>query len=114
MSKMTVAEASEYFKISKEAIHNRIRRGTLDCVIEHGTKYVVIGGVTPEPVQTPAATVFEEVTYGYVPKSMSSIVPWAPSAKIDLLFFKLLLMKYSLSIFSIVLSDSIAANHFSS
>ena len=52
MSKMTVAEASEYFKISKEAIHNRIRRGTLDCVIEHGTKYVVVGEVKSEPAQT--------------------------------------------------------------
>ena len=49
---MTVAEASEYFKISKEAIHNRIRRGTLDCVIEHGTKYVVVGEVKSEPAQT--------------------------------------------------------------
>lgn len=43
MSKMTVAEAAEHFKVSKEAIHNRIRRGTLDCVIEHGTKFVVVG-----------------------------------------------------------------------
>ncbi len=49
---MTVAEASEYFKVSKEAIHNRIRRGTLDCVIEHGTKYVVVGEAKSEPVQT--------------------------------------------------------------
>jgi len=49
MSKMTVAEASEYFKVSKEAIHNRIRRGTLDCVIEHGTKYVVVGETKNEP-----------------------------------------------------------------
>ena len=52
MSKMTVAEASEYFKVSKEAIHNRIRRGTLDCVIEHGTKYVVVGEAKSEPAQT--------------------------------------------------------------
>jgi len=48
MSKMTVAEASEYFKVSKEAIHNRIRRGTLDCVIEHGTKFVVVGDAKTE------------------------------------------------------------------
>jgi len=52
MSKMTVAEASEYFKVSKEAIHNRIRRGTLDCVIEHGTKFVVVGEVKSEPQNT--------------------------------------------------------------
>jgi len=42
MSKLSVAEAAEKFKISKEAIHNRIRRGSLNCVIEDGVKYVVI------------------------------------------------------------------------
>lgn len=40
---MTVAEAAAHFNISKEAIHNRIRRGSLDCVIDHGVKYVLIG-----------------------------------------------------------------------
>ena len=40
--KLSVAQAAERFKVSKEAIHNRIRRGSLDCVIEHGTKYVLI------------------------------------------------------------------------
>jgi uncharacterized membrane protein len=43
MAKLTVAEAAQHFNVSKEAIHNRIRRGTMDCVIEHGVKYVVIG-----------------------------------------------------------------------
>jgi len=42
MSKLSVAEAAEKFKVSKEAIHNRIRRGSLDCVIEHGMKYVLL------------------------------------------------------------------------
>ena len=51
MGKMTVTEAAEHFKVSKEAIHNRIRRGTLDCVIEQGVKYVVVGDM-PAPVET--------------------------------------------------------------
>ncbi len=51
MGKMTVTEAAEHFKVSKEAIHNRIRRGTLDCVIEQGVKYVVVGDM-PTPVET--------------------------------------------------------------
>jgi len=51
MSKMTVAEAAEHYKVSREAIHNRIRRGTLDCVIEHGVKYVVVGDARSEPAQ---------------------------------------------------------------
>lgn len=42
MGKMTVAEAAEHFKISKEAIHNRVRRGTLNSVIENGVKYVLL------------------------------------------------------------------------
>ncbi len=42
MSKMTVADAAEHFNVSKEAIHNRIRRGTLDSIIENGVKYVVL------------------------------------------------------------------------
>ena len=49
MSKLSVAEAAEKFKVSKEAIHNRIRRGSLDCVIEHGNKYVLID----EPISAP-------------------------------------------------------------
>ena len=40
---MTVAEAAVHFNVSKEAIHNRIRRGSIDCVIENGIKYVVTG-----------------------------------------------------------------------
>jgi hypothetical protein len=37
-----VAEAAEHFKVSKEAIHNRVRRGTLNSVIENGVKYVLL------------------------------------------------------------------------
>jgi len=63
MSKMTVAEASEYFKVSKEAIHNRIRRGTLDCVIEHGTKFVVVGETKSEPQSAPTGN---DKYYNYI------------------------------------------------
>jgi valyl-tRNA synthetase len=47
MSKMTVAEAAVHFNVSKEAIHNRIRRGSIDCIIENGVKYVVAGEAEP-------------------------------------------------------------------
>ncbi|SFV66519.1 hypothetical protein MNB_SM-5-580 [hydrothermal vent metagenome] len=46
---MTIAEASDYFGISKEAIHNRIRRGSLQSVVENGVKMVVVE--TKEPSQ---------------------------------------------------------------
>ncbi len=42
MKKMTISDAAEYFKVSKEAIHNRIRRGSLDCIVENGVKYVAV------------------------------------------------------------------------
>lgn len=39
---MTIADAAEHFGVSKEAIHNRIRRGSLDCIVDNGVKYVAI------------------------------------------------------------------------
>src|SRR5207245_10110413 len=36
-------------------------------------------GATPVPMTAPPEVALEEVTNGYVPWSMSSIVPWAPS-----------------------------------
>ena len=40
--KLTVIEAAELLGVSKEAIYNRIRRGSLQTIIENGTKYVVL------------------------------------------------------------------------
>ncbi len=48
MSKMSVADAAEFFGVSKEAIHNRIRRGSLVCEVKDGQKYVDI-----DPKSTP-------------------------------------------------------------
>ncbi len=42
MRKMTIGDAAEHFGVSKEAIHNRIRRGSLNCLVENGVKYVAI------------------------------------------------------------------------
>lgn len=42
MNKMSVAEAAEFFGVSKEAIHNRIRRGSLSSEVIDGQKYVNI------------------------------------------------------------------------
>jgi predicted DNA-binding protein YlxM (UPF0122 family) len=40
MKKINITEASEFFGVSKEAIHNRIRRGSLQSDIENGIKIV--------------------------------------------------------------------------
>lgn len=42
MSKMSIADAAEHFGVSREAIHNRIRRGSLESVIEDGVKLVEV------------------------------------------------------------------------
>ncbi len=51
MKKISVGEAAEYFGISKEAIHNRIRRGSLEVVVENGVKMVLLN---PNKTATPA------------------------------------------------------------
>ncbi len=40
--KLTVIETAELLGVSKEAIYNRIRRGSLETVIENGIKYVIL------------------------------------------------------------------------
>ncbi len=42
MAKFTVADAALKLGVSKEAIHNRVRRGSLKSVVENGIKLVLI------------------------------------------------------------------------
>ncbi|MGP1486070.1 MAG: DNA-binding protein [Campylobacter sp.] len=42
MAKVPISEAAEILGITKEAIYNRIRRGTLKCVENDGVKFVII------------------------------------------------------------------------
>ena len=51
MSKMSIIDAAEFFGVSKEAIHNRIRRGSLNSIIENGIKYVIIDETQPQKVK---------------------------------------------------------------
>ncbi len=44
MPNMTILEAAEHLGVSKEAIHNRVRRGSLSVSIIDGVKYVNIDG----------------------------------------------------------------------
>ena len=44
---MSVNDAAIYFGVSKEAIHNRIRRGSLQSVVEDGVKMVLIDNTQP-------------------------------------------------------------------
>jgi len=40
--KLTVVEAAKLLGVSKEAIYDRLRRGTLQSVVEEGVKYIVL------------------------------------------------------------------------
>ena len=42
MKNLTIEEAAKHFGISKEAIHNRIRRGSLEVIMQEGVKFVQI------------------------------------------------------------------------
>ena len=42
VKKVSVSDAATFFGVSKEAIHNRIRRGSLDVALVDGIKMVVI------------------------------------------------------------------------
>ena len=44
MAAMTILEAAEHFGVSKEAIHNRVRRGSLVVTLVEGVKMVEIDG----------------------------------------------------------------------
>ncbi|OHD81964.1 MAG: hypothetical protein A2Y52_01435 [Sulfuricurvum sp. RIFCSPLOWO2_02_43_6] len=55
MKKMTIADAAEYFNVSKEAIHNRIRRGSLNCIVENGVKYVAVESAKASPATNVAS-----------------------------------------------------------
>lgn len=42
MTKFTISDAADKLGVSKEAIHNRIRRGSLQSVVEDGIKLVIL------------------------------------------------------------------------
>ena len=50
MSKVPVSEAAEILGVTKEAVYNRIRRGTLKTFEKDGVKYVVLDGYEPQTV----------------------------------------------------------------
>ena len=65
MKKMSIAEAAEYFRISKEAIHNRIRRGSLQSTTEDGVKFVLIDESAPTKKATATTRVTKKIEANY-------------------------------------------------
>ncbi|QOP40248.1 DNA-binding protein [Sulfurimonas marina] len=56
MKKMSVEDAATFFGVSKEAIHNRIRRGSIQSVVENGIKLVVVDEQAKAPQKRATAT----------------------------------------------------------
>ena len=57
MSKMSIADAATYFGVSREAIHNRIRRGSLNSMLEDGVKVVIVDKTSSATKRAPARKV---------------------------------------------------------
>jgi len=56
MAAMTILEAAEHFGVSKEAIHNRVRRGSLVVTLVDGVKMVEIEGNAKSTIKPKATT----------------------------------------------------------
>jgi len=54
--KLTVMEMAKYLGVSKEAIYNRLRRGSLDSVVENGKKYVLLTSTVQREGRLPKRT----------------------------------------------------------
>ena len=63
MIKMNIADAALKLGVSKEAIHNRIRRGSLESVIEDDIKYVLIDNTKTSTKTSPRRTQASKTTH---------------------------------------------------
>ncbi len=61
MPNMTIIEAAEYFGVSKEAIHNRVRRGSLSVSVVDGVKLVEVDTNTKTAPPSPRRTQTKQV-----------------------------------------------------
>lgn len=68
MKKMSVEDAATFFGVSKEAIHNRIRRGSMQSVVEQGVKMVIVdeNAKAPKKRIVAAKSVASERHYKYL------------------------------------------------
>ena len=62
MNKMNIAEAAEFFGVSKEAIHNRIRRGSLNSEMIDNQKYVIVDAKVSSTSKTTRKTTSSKVS----------------------------------------------------
>lgn len=78
MPKLTIMDAAQKLGVSKEAIHNRIRRGSLESVIEDGIKYVLLdesaqAKPTPKARTTKSTSQGDERYYKFLEEQNSKL-----------------------------------------
>lgn len=73
MPTMTILEAAQHFGISKEAIHNRVRRGSLEVMLIEGVKMVEVDDKNTNPTvktararKAPAKKAVDERYYKFI------------------------------------------------
>jgi len=72
--KLTVMEMAKYLSVSKEAIYNRLRRGSLQSVIQDGKKYVLLTPSVQREGKLPKrAAVANSINHEYVDLLKSQI-----------------------------------------
>src|SRR5258708_33165168 len=86
-SGLQVVWESFFFFQAEDGIRDDLVTGVQTCAlpisfVTPATALIRVGP-TPRPVQAPPEIAFEDVTNGYVPKAISSIVPCAPSNKTE-------------------------------
>ena len=64
MPNMTILEAAEHFGVSKEAIHNRVRRGSLNVRVVDGIKLVDVDGSAKATVQAKSKIQTSKASHG--------------------------------------------------
>lgn len=65
--KLTVMEMAKYLGVSKEAIYNRLRRGSLESIMEDGKKYVLLTpNVQREGKLPKRAAITNELNHEYI------------------------------------------------
>ena len=79
---MTITDAAEFFGISKEAIHNRVRRGSLESEIIDGEKHVFV-----DENKSPKTAATKKTA---APKTTKTTTPRSTPPKVDDRYYNLL------------------------
>jgi len=70
--KLTVKEYASQFKISVQAVYQKLKTGALTAVIENGTKYVIVDKESIKSIKQPLVKEVEQVSLKYLLKQLKT------------------------------------------